>query len=146
MLDDVDVAPSEAPTEPRSSSHAASRNKAKAEKSKRAPDLVPGKMSKTNERRKKRRVAQKVEHGHRPSAAAFKKYAQGSRTVFVGLDSVDLPATAGGYGARNAPKTDDDRDVHSKDKLVDERGFTSLEWNGMCVEIHFRQCAAFQAT
>lgn len=88
-------------------------------------------MSKANQRRKSRRITQKTDRGHQPSAAALKKYVQGAPTVSVTLDSASLPATAGGYGARNAPKSAKARAVHSKNELVEEHGFTPLDWNGM---------------
>lgn len=91
-------------------------------------------MSKANERRQKRRVAQKIEHGHRPSAAAFKKYVKGAPTVSVTLDSASLPAAAGGYGANSARKTANTRKAYSKDDLVEKHGFTPLGWNGMCAK------------
>lgn len=170
-LDDIDVTPSEAaaqptdpttdplprsssstatagpshvtPRNPRKKENAASskRKKANAASSKQRPGLAPKSTMLANERRKNRRVAQKIEHGHRPSAAAFEKYVKGAPTVFVGLDSVDLPATAGGYGARNAPKSASFRDVHTKAELVEERGFTPLQWNGMYVQSPFTSAA-----
>ena len=90
---------------------------------------TPGVMSKDNVRRRNRRIAQKIEHGHRPSQAAFEKYVHGAPTISVGLDSADLTATAGGYVAKNASKKMP-RDS-SKEELVEQRGFTPVEWNGM---------------
>ncbi len=87
-------------------------------------------MSKDNARRRNRRIAQKVEHGHRPSQAAFEKYVRGAPTISVGLDSANLPATAGGYVAKNTSKNTMPRDS-SKEELVEQRGFTPVEWNGM---------------
>ena len=103
------------------------KTKSSGRKKKETP---PGVMSKANARRQNRRIAEKVEHGHRPSPAAFKKYVLGAPTVSVGLDSVNLPATAGGYGARNASNNTAPRDV-SKEELVEQHSFTPVEWNGM---------------
>ena len=87
-------------------------------------------MLKDNVRRQNRRIAQKVEHGHRPSPAAFEKYVDGAPTISVGLDSVNLPATAGGYGTKSTSKNTMPRDI-TKEELVEQRGFTPVDWNGM---------------
>ena len=91
---------------------------------------APGVTPKANERRQRRRIAEKVAHGHRPAPGAFEKYVQGASTVSVGIDSADLSATAGGYGAKSAAKDSALRGV-TKEELVEQRGFMPVAWNGM---------------
>ncbi len=147
MLDDIDVTPSEAADQTLSSraiptpfySSAGSvgpspcgfSSQPSAAPDKKTGDAEPKSMSKANERRKNRRIIQKTEHGHRPSAAAYEKYVKGAATVSVNLDSINLPATSGGYRAKNAPTHPHARSAVSKDELVEEHGFTPLSWNGM---------------
>ncbi|KJA12746.1 hypothetical protein HYPSUDRAFT_210166 [Hypholoma sublateritium FD-334 SS-4] len=146
MLDDIDVMPSEAIAQPAGPTTAPqmpyssaglfkpfqnpSQNQANAGPCKQK-GAAPKSMSKANLRRKDRRISQKIEHGHRPSAAAFDKYVKGASTISVSLDSLNLPATSGGYGAKNLPKTPSFQHGLSKDELVEKHGCTPLEWNGI---------------
>lgn len=89
-----------------------------------------GMQSPANQRRKRRRMAQKVaQGGHKTSPAVIKKYVKNAPQIAAPIDCEDLPTTAGAYTARNAKPTGA-KVMHNKDELV-SNGFTPLAWNGM---------------
>jgi hypothetical protein len=93
-------------------------------------------QSGSHTRRKKQRQEEKAKKGHTPKPEVIEQHVKQSTTIVADLDLSSLPVTCGAYTSKNIRQIKAD-EICTKEHLVKDYGFKSIDWNGRCVIFFF---------